>query len=54
MNEKEKVIKKDNLLDTIKALLGENIVGFMEREEENGFIYCLPGGKRFLITVKNA
>ena len=52
MKKTNESITKEDVKKALQELLCENIVGFMEKEEENGFIYRFPGGKRYEITIK--
>ena len=37
---------------TVKELLRENIVGFIQETEGEGFCFTLPGGKSFHLLVR--
>ena len=52
MKKTNESITKEDVKKALQELLCENIVGFMEKEEENGFIYRFPGGRRYEITIK--
>lgn len=40
------------LLERIEAYLKEELVGWVEKREENGFLFALPGGKKVRVSAE--
>ena len=49
---KEKQATVKEFTEVLKELLKTHIVGFLPDEGENGFDFCLPGGRAFHIFVE--
>lgn len=52
MKDVQKQVTVADMKNALKALLRENVVGFVGAEKENEMTFSLPGGKSFLIALQ--
>lgn len=48
----EKQVTAEGMKETLKALLRENVVGLIQEETENGFVFSLPYQTSFSVAVE--